>query len=115
SPVTQFVRVQPATAGAAAMSRSAFVSAGQLAVPDKARKEFDKGTRALNDSDLSSAKKHFEKALELSPKYAAALNNLGIVAIRGNENAKAFDYFKEAVRADDSNVQALINVGKMEM
>jgi tetratricopeptide (TPR) repeat protein len=111
--LTQFVRVEPKPGQLTSVTP--YVSAKQLSVPDKAKKEFDKGTRDLNDSNLGSAKKHLEKATELYPDYAAALNNLGVIAIRENENAKAYDYFQKAVQSDDSYVQALVNLARMEM
>lgn len=109
----QLVRVEPKMGEP--ISLKGYVSARQLTIPEKAQKEFDKGARDLQDANLSGARKHFEKANELFPNYAAALNNLGVVAIQENDNAKAYDYFQKAVAADDTYVQALVNLGKIEM
>lgn len=112
--LTQFVRVatkagQPATMGLG------FVSTSSLAVPDKAKREFEKGARALEENNLGTARKHLEKAVSLSPGYAAALNDLGIVAARTNEHEKAFQYFSQAVSSDPTHVQALMNLAKAHM
>lgn len=110
---TQYVRVTPASPPAA--MGLGFISAQRLSVPDKARKEFEKGSRALKENDFTSAKKHLQKAVELSPGYAAALNDLGIVAAKTGEAEQSLAYFERAVSADSSHVQALLNVGRTYM
>jgi len=111
--LTQFVRVEPKLGEQT--STSGYVSAKQLAIPEKARKEFDKGARDLEEANFGNARKHFLKANELSPNYAAALNNLGVIATKENDNAKAYEYFQQAVAADENYAQGLINLGRIEM
>lgn len=110
---TQFVRVESSVSNQA--YANGYISAKQLAIPEKARKEFDKGVHDMGESNLGNARKHFLKANELSPNYAAALNNLGVIATKENDNVKAYEYFQKAVAADENYAQGLINLGRIEM
>jgi tetratricopeptide (TPR) repeat protein len=90
------------------------ISAAELNVPDKARKEFDKGTDAMGKSHWDEAEKHFEKAAEIYPRYASAFNNLGIVAINQNKLPAARGYFQQAINLDDHLASAYLNISKLD-
>lgn len=89
------------------------VAAVDLNVPDKAKKEFDKGTAALNQNDLAAAKKHFEKAIEIYPQYAGAYNNLGILAMRAGDHDAAIAAFQQAVHINGHYPRACINLVRL--
>lgn len=90
------------------------ISAAELNVPDKARKEFDKGTEAMVKSRWDEAEKHFEKATEIYPRYASAFNNLGVVAINEQKLPAARGYFQQAIKVDDHLASAYLNISKLD-
>ena len=99
--------------GSAASPAGGMVAAVDLNVPDKDRKEFDKGTEALAQNDLSQAKKCFDKAIQIYPQYAGAYNNLGIVAIRNKDAQAARTAFEQAVRINDHYATAYANLARL--
>ena len=111
----QYVHVTPAATTAEANGgQNKPISAAELNVPDKARKEFDKGTDAMGKSQWDEAEKHFEKATEIYPRYASAFNNLGIVAINQNKLPAARGYFQQAINLDDHLASAYLNISKLD-
>lgn len=91
------------------------VSAHELNIPDKARKEFDKGNAAVQHKDLESAREHFSRALESDPKFAAAGNNLGAICLQLKDYACARQALEQAVEADGHSGQALANLARLRM
>jgi tetratricopeptide (TPR) repeat protein len=91
------------------------VTLANLNVPEKARKEFDRGTEALDYSDLTEAAKHFEKAARIYPTYASAFNNLGVIAARQKDLKMARTYFEKAVSVDTHLSDAYLNLGKLDL
>jgi tetratricopeptide (TPR) repeat protein len=89
------------------------VAAVDLNVPDKAKKEFDKGNEALAQNDLPQAKKCFDKAIQIYPQYAGAYNNLGIIAIRSKDMQTARTDFETAVRINDHYATAYANLARL--
>ncbi|HEX7961930.1 MAG TPA: tetratricopeptide repeat protein [Terriglobales bacterium] len=111
---TEYVHVKPAETPQANGRAGNPISAVELNIPDKARKEFDKGTEAMAKSRWEDAQKHFTKATEIYPRYASAFNNLGIVAINENKLPAAQAYFQQAIKLDDHLASAYLNVSKLE-
>src|SRR5207302_1141949 len=60
-----------------ARSSEATVSATAMAVPDKAKREFEKGKQAESKGRWAAAKEKFENALQRYPKFALAWLELG--------------------------------------
>lgn len=89
------------------------VSLSDLAVPSRAKKELDRGGQALANGKLEMARNHFSTALSFYPQYAAALNNLGIVAIRENDDRAARSYFEQALKIDEHSPDIYANLGKL--
>ena len=110
---TLYVHVKTAT-NSEAKGDAKPISAAELNVPDKARKEFDKGTEAMAKSRWDEAEKHFSKATEMYPRYASAYNNLGIVAINEKNLPAARGYFQEAIKFDDHLASAYLNISKLD-
>jgi tetratricopeptide (TPR) repeat protein len=81
-------------------SHEASISAAELNIPDKARKEFEKGLSAFDKDDLSTAGQHFSKAVELYPQYSLALVNLGVIEMRQGNQAQGENYFELSIKAD---------------
>jgi tetratricopeptide (TPR) repeat protein len=111
----QYVHVSPAATTAEANGgQNKPISAAELNVPEKARKEFDRGTEAMGKSRWEEAEKHFEKATEIYPRYASAFNNLGVVAINRNNPPAAREYFQQAISLDDHLASAYLNISKLD-
>jgi tetratricopeptide (TPR) repeat protein len=81
-------------------SHEGSISAAQLNIPDKARKEFDKGLSAFDKDDFNTAAQHFSKAVEIYPQYALALVNLGVIDMKENNMVGGQQYFEAAIKAD---------------
>jgi len=96
-------------------SSQGYVSAASLQVPDKARGEYDKGVKAMNDANLDEARKRLEKATELYPRYAEAFNALGVIAMRQNQPDEGRKHFQAAIHADEQHPAAYVNLAKLNM
>jgi tetratricopeptide (TPR) repeat protein len=83
-------------------------------VPENARRELNKGEDAAFHGDNEQARKHFEKALALHANFAAALNDLGVLAMKSGDRERGREYFRRAVAADDRYLEALVNLSKVE-
>jgi Tfp pilus assembly protein PilF len=66
---------------------------------------------ALEQGDLATARRHFERAIAADPRSSRAHADLGVVAIRTGNRATAVDQWKRAVELDPTNYDALYNVG----
>ena len=60
------------------------ISVTSALAPKGARKEYEKGEQELSNSHLESAAQHFEKAVSQYDKYAAAWNELLLLAVDGD-------------------------------
>lgn len=76
------------------------VSATSSLAPKDAKKAFEKGMDAVNRKNAAEAQKNFEKAVELYPRYAAALYELGRLSEGQNRFDDARKSYAQAVAAD---------------
>jgi len=93
-------------------SNQGSVSAATLNIPDKARKEFDKGISGMEKNDYPEAQKRFSKALEIYPQYSAALNNLGVIAMRSGSPDEGRHYFEQSIRVDGNSASGYLNLAR---
>ena len=110
---TEFVQIRLKASREPKSSSSPSVSAATLNIPEKARKEFEKGMQAMNENKLPDADKHFSKALEQYPRYAAAWNARGVVDMKSNKPAEAHTMFQSAIDADKDFSLAYVNLGRL--
>ena len=87
------------------------VSVQQLSVSRSARREYTTARKRLEKRDVSSAIEHLKKAVELSPHFTAAWNQLGTIAYLSKEPEKAEEYFREALRQEAYSYSPLVNLG----
>jgi tetratricopeptide (TPR) repeat protein len=80
----------------------AAVSAQTLAVPEKAKKEFEKGKRAESKGMWAAAREKFQNALKRYPKFALAWLELGRVQEQQKEITAARESFQNALAADSN-------------
>src|SRR6267378_2127022 len=58
------------------------VSARELKIPDRARKEYIKGLRSMRQNDLAGSVNHFTQATQTFPEYYEAFYHIGVVKTR---------------------------------
>ena len=94
-------------------AHSSMISAADLNVPPKARKEVDKANEAMAIHNWKKAEEHLNAAIALAPQYATAYNNLGVLYAKTNDIPREEEALKKAVAVDDHFAAALINYGKL--
>jgi Tfp pilus assembly protein PilF len=93
------------------MSGRNTVTTKQLAIPDKAWREFEAAQRDLERHNHESAVKHLERAVELAPQYANAWNTLGTIAYQTRQYLRAEECFRNALKQDSRMFEPLVNLG----
>jgi tetratricopeptide (TPR) repeat protein len=93
------------------LQRRHAVTTAQLAIPEKALREYLDAQKDLARHDSDAAVKHLERAVELAPQYATAWNNLGTIAYQTQKYAHAEECFREALRQDPQSFEPLVNLG----
>ncbi len=76
------------------------ISATSLAAPDKAKKEYQKGSEDAKKEKWDTASEKLSKAVEIYPKYAVAWLELGRVQLQKHDPAAAKTSFHHALEAD---------------
>ena len=85
------------------------VGVAGLAVSPKAVDEL----RRANDArgDVEKARQHLQKAIEISPNFEAALNNLGTYYYLDRRFDTAANLFQRALKANPNSFSAQVNLG----
>jgi len=94
-------------------SKAGSVSASDLNVPVKARKELDKANEAMARQDWKKAVELLNKAIALYPQYAGAYNNLGVVYSRLNDAVHEQQALEKAMSLDEHFAPACENLAKL--
>jgi Tfp pilus assembly protein PilF len=94
-----------------ASKRQHAVSANELTIPEKALREYEDAGRELAKHDAGAATEHLAKALEMAPQFAAAWNEMGTIAYQTHRYERAEECFREALRADETMFEPLVNLG----
>jgi tetratricopeptide (TPR) repeat protein len=87
------------------------VSARELAIPDRAVKEYQESRKCLGRRETDAAVKHLERAVELAPQFAAAWNELGTIAYQTQQYERAEECFRKALQQDPKAYEPLVNLG----
>lgn len=113
---SEFLHVRRTVEAATRTNNGPPVSASnEQNVPAVAQDHFNTGTSFLQLGDLDRAQTSFEEALKIYPKYAAALNNLGLIALDRGDPAQARRFFSRSVEIDPVRVEPVINLSKLLM
>ena len=89
------------------------VPAVRLKIPDKARKEFEKGSKALEDQNWTASCKYFQAAIDLYPDYDLAYNGLGVALSQMNNTPDARRAFLKAIQLNDKFAAAQRNLARI--
>ncbi len=76
------------------------ISATSLQAPKDAKKAYQKGKDALKKNKAEEAEKHFQKAVDLYPKYAVAWYELGVLQQKSQKPEDARKSYQQALAAD---------------
>jgi tetratricopeptide (TPR) repeat protein len=87
------------------------VSARELAIPERARREYLEAQKLLSKRDVPGAMARLERAVELAPQFVAAWNNLGTIAYQSRDYATAEKHFRRALSEDPAAYEPLVNLG----
>jgi tetratricopeptide (TPR) repeat protein len=101
--------------GGGGVPASSFVSAADLGVPDKARKEFSKANELIAKQDFSHAIERLDKAIAIYPGYVGAYNNLAVIYSRLGDRNKERDALLKAIGIDDHCAPAYLNLGRLSI
>jgi tetratricopeptide (TPR) repeat protein len=61
--------------------------------------------------DFDTAKKHYERALKINPKYAEAINNLGTIQYAKKSYRRAVGQYKKALKYAPNSASIYSNLG----
>jgi tetratricopeptide (TPR) repeat protein len=87
------------------------VTASQLAIPEKAMRDYANALKALARHDAAAATGSLEHAVRLAPGFAEAWNELGTIAYQTRRYDRAAQCFRRALQADPSAYEPLVNLG----
>jgi tetratricopeptide (TPR) repeat protein len=91
----------------------ATISAAELAVPEPARIEMEKGLVDFQKKKYAAAKKHFIRALDKYTKYVSAMNNLGALALSEKDAPTAIRWFEQAIQMDPGFPDPYFNLARI--
>jgi tetratricopeptide (TPR) repeat protein len=80
-------------------------------IPARARKEFDRATRASHDGDAEEAIKHLRSAIAIYPRYLMARNDLGAQLLAGEKFDEAEVELRAALDIDKVAFNPTLNLG----
>lgn len=86
------------------------VSVSELMVPAKARKVFEKAAERFQRADLAGTRAELDKALEIWPRFAAALTLRGVLKMHSRVPHDAIQDFNAALDVDRSYGLAYIGL-----
>ena len=93
------------------IGKPAVVNAALAAVPDKARKLYERGLEEARSENAAKAANTLKEAVTLYPNFPLALNELGVQYLKLRQVNKAIDVLKEAVRLNPENGPSRLNLG----
>ncbi len=74
----------------------------------------EQGEVFFSKGQLQSAQQEFEKVLEISPKNATALNNLGVLYYHQGDHTEASEYYKKAIEIQPENITFQKNLAEIK-
>jgi Tfp pilus assembly protein PilF len=112
---TETVYVTAKTAVADRSPATDAVPAVRLKIPKKAKKEFEKGVKALERQDWGEARARFQAAVNEYPQFDLAYNGLGLVALSTGDFTAAEAALELAIKFNDSYADAYRNLARVRL
>ena len=106
---TVMVHLQPNNKGAHA--KAGVLNAALAAVPENARKLYEKGLEQGRADNAAKAADTLKQAVAIYPNFPLALNELGVQYLKLRQVTKAVEVLREAVRLDPNAFTARLNLG----
>lgn len=97
--------------GKAGQAKASVVNAALAAVPDKARKLYERGVEESRANDPAKAADSLKEAVALHPKFPVALNELGVQYLKLRQTDKAVEVLRQACKLDPEAFAARLNLG----
>jgi tetratricopeptide (TPR) repeat protein len=94
---------------------TAVVSASDLAVPSRARKELRVANELLARQDYQHALKRLTNAIEIYPAFAVAYNNMAVVYAHVGDRKREREAVEEAIRLDSRLALAHLNLARLQI
>ena len=91
--------------------KAGVVSAALAAVPDKARKLYERGLEEARAENPAKAANSLKEAITLYPNFPLALNELGVQYLKLRQVNKAVDVLRQAVKLNPNFSQSRLNLG----
>lgn len=91
--------------------KAGVVNAALAAVPENARKLFEKGLEHARAGDSAKAAESLKEAVALYPKFPLALNELGVQYLKLGHTQKAIETLKAAVKLNPEAYGPRLNLG----
>src|SRR5215203_1964522 len=106
---TVMVHLQPKFR--AGVGKPAVVNAALAAVPDKARKLYERGLEEARTENAAKAANTLKEAVTLYPNFPLALNELGVQYLKLRQVNKAIEVLREACKLNPDTAPARLNLG----
>lgn len=87
------------------------VSARELTVSTKARATFLKANQRIEKHDVEGAVALLREAVEISPQFVEAWNQLGTIAYQAGDHTEAEKHFREALLLQSDAFGPVVNMG----
>lgn len=94
-----------------ASSKASVVDANLAAVPEKARKLYEKGMEQARAEDTARAADSLKEAIALYPNFPLALNELGVQYLKLRQVDKAVEVLKQSVKLNGESSVSRLNLG----
>jgi Flp pilus assembly protein TadD len=92
-------------------SKASVVDANLAAVPEKARKLYEKGVEQARAEDTARAADSLKEAVALYPNFPLALNELGVQYLKLRQVDKAVEVLKQSVKLNGAAFVSRLNLG----
>ncbi len=103
--------MQPRAAGAAVEVGRDMTGFGSNGVTAEANYLYQQARQKVDDGDYQQAATMLHKAVEISPKFCKAFNELGICYENLNKNDDAVAFYEKAITVDPTHADAWFNKG----
>ena len=91
--------------------RNEVINAKWSTVPKAALERFKKGLELVQENKTAEAEAELRKTIELAPNFAPAHTELGKLMLQNGRIESSIDAFRTAIRMDEADFEAHLNLG----